>query len=64
MRKQTQDDLNKIDEQMDLLNGNINRMCVTDDMMELQRMFDYARIRLNNIHSINFKRLKEGEADE
>ena len=61
MRKQTQDDLNKIYEQIDLLKGNINRMCVTDDMMELQRMFDLARIRLNNIHSINFKRLTEGE---
>ena len=62
MRKPTLDDL-KIDEQIDLLKGNINRMCVTDDMMELQRMFDYARIRLNNIHSINFKRLTE-EDDE
>lgn len=59
MRKQTQDDLKKIDEQRDLLKGNINRMCVTKDMEELQEMYDYAKYRIDNIFHVNYDRLTE-----
>ena len=61
MRKQTQDDLKKIDEQRDLLRGNINRMCVTDSLEELRDMNRWAKARINQITSINYRRLTEQE---
>ena len=62
MRKQTQDDLKKIDEQRDLLRGNINRMCVTDSLEELRDMNRWAKARINQITSINYRRLTEQES--
>ena len=65
MRKQTQDDLKKIDEQIGLLKGNINRMCVTDSLEELRDMDRWAKARINQIVAINYCRLTEQEsADE
>ena len=59
MRKQTKEDLQKIRVQEDLLKGNINRMCVTDDIGELDSMALHARERIKIIQQINYKRLTE-----
>ncbi len=61
MRKQTKDDLKKIQEQEDLLKGNINRMCVTDDLSELDTMANHAIKRIKIIQNINYARLIEAE---
>lgn len=45
----------------DMLQGNINRMCVTDSIYELEKMELYARKRLGEIFIHNFNRLSENE---
>ena len=63
MRKQTQDDLNKINKQEDLLKGNIVRMCVTKDIAELDTMALHAIERIKIIQKINYARLTEAEVE-
>ena len=45
--------------EIDMLKGNINRMCVTDDREELDKMFFHAIKSLNRIHDGNFERIRE-----
>lgn len=47
--------------EIDMLQGNINRMCVTDDKEELASMLEYANRRLRRIFSINYKKLVDRE---
>ena len=49
----------KIDIEMDMLQGNLNRMCVTDSKDELLQMYAYANIRLNTIFTENNNRIIE-----
>lgn len=59
-----QERLHKIRYNRDMLDGNLNRMCVTDDMGELARMRDFAMKRVNDIAVLNRERLlaKKGES--
>ena len=59
MRKQTKEDLQKIQIEEDMLKGNINRMCVTDDWDELESMTKFAIERVKKIALINYDRLAE-----
>ncbi len=43
----------------DMLKGNINRMCVTDNIEELKRMYEVAKKRIDEIYLHNEKRLIE-----
>ncbi len=43
--------------EIDMLQGNINRMCVTSDIEELQRMYKVAKKRIDEIYWYNEKRL-------
>ena len=43
--------------EVDMLEGNINRMCVTDDIKELCNMIEYARVRIERIYQYNKERL-------
>lgn len=54
----TKEELNKIYEAEDMLKGNINRMCVTDDLIEFARMYYFAKKRIDTIFEINFERIK------
>lgn len=45
----TNDELNKIHIECDMLKGNINRMCVSDDVDELINMYLYANHRIQTI---------------
>ena len=56
-RRQTKEDLRKIKIEEDMLQGNINRMCVCEDMDELIAQHQNAIRRLNNIMIINKERL-------
>lgn len=47
----------KIDNEMDMIKGNLNRMCVTDDTDELLTMYAYASIRLHDILIANRNRI-------
>lgn len=47
----------EIDNEMDMIRGNLNRMCVTDDTDELLIMYAYASIRLHDILEANRNRI-------
>lgn len=57
MRAQTDNDLRIIHNEKDMLEGNINRMCVTDDCSELLAMRDFAIRRIKHIYQVNYERL-------
>ena len=52
------DDRRELDMQMDMIKGNLNRMCVSDTKMELDNMYNFAKKRLAYIYELNFKRLE------
>ena len=43
----------------EILEGNINRMFLTNDLKELYNMYAYAKFRLELIFNANYLRLKE-----
>lgn len=49
--------------EVDSLEGNINRMCVTDSPLELKRMKEFALRRINDIYDFNFQRVNEDISD-
>lgn len=51
----------KLEIEIDMLKGNINRMCVTDDDVELESMQQWAKKRIDRIYSYNYQRLRERE---
>lgn len=56
--------MNKLlNNEVDMLKGNINRMCVTSDLDELDKMYEFALKRLKSIyiykkHLLKLKRIK------
>ena len=46
-------DLDKVRQQEDALKGNINRMCVTHDIAELEKMRAWAIYRIEEIYRMN-----------
>ena len=64
MRKQTQLDLDQIYNSENMLKGCINRMCVTDDIVEFSRMYNSAISHLSNIFKVNYNRLTETEVQK
>jgi hypothetical protein len=63
MRKQTQQDLNNIYNCEDMLKGCICRMCVTDDMAELNEMTLSAIRWIEKIREINYDRLTKDDVE-
>jgi hypothetical protein len=49
---------NELLNEIDMLRGNINRMCVTDNKQELDKMLRYAKLRLDEIYDYNHYRVK------
>lgn len=47
----------------DLLQGNLNRMCVTKDTEELERMYETAKRRLEKIYEFNKNRTQKIPAE-
>lgn len=60
MIKDYQDFRNEID----MLNGNIARICVTDNLSELDSMFSYAMKRLNSIVDYKCKKIRGHKKEE
>ena len=60
MRHLTSDELKTIHIEEDMLKGNLNRMCVTEELTELDTMTQHAKNRIENIRRMNYKRLMEG----
>lgn len=60
--KEKQDAHKKIMNYADTIKGEINRMCVTDDLSELDTMYQHASINLKELHNIIFyKKFREDE---
>lgn len=58
-------ELNVIRFEEDMLKGNINRMCVSDDSEELMNMYAHAINRLKRIYNICWgKYLHETESED
>lgn len=44
---------------VDMLEGSINRMCVTDDLNELRDRFTSAMLSLTELYNVNRQKLRE-----
>ena len=55
----TKEELNKVYNIEDMLQGNINRMCVTHNMKELNDMRTWAEARIAEIFEMNYARINE-----
>ena len=45
--------------EIDMLRGNINRICVSDDVEEISQMYHFALTRLEEIMKYNVRRVVE-----
>lgn len=54
----------ELSNEIDMLNGNINRMCVCKSYKELSHNFLYAQERLREIYIYNIDRLNNAERKE
>lgn len=55
----TRPNKNKLDNELDMLQGNINRMCITDNIGELRSMYMWANLRINEVFRIRQDEIKE-----
>jgi hypothetical protein len=61
----TEKDRRILDDDMDMIKGNLNRMCVCDTIKELEEMYNFAAKRLFRIYRINLERLiDKAESEE
>lgn len=59
MRHLTPQERQCIENECDMLKGNINRMCVTDDIKELYKQADFAVRRIFKIENIAMSRFAD-----
>lgn len=52
---------NELYNEIDMLEGNINRMCSDDNLEDISFMYFHAIRRINNIFEFNLNRIKEKE---
>lgn len=45
--------------EVDMLRGNINRICVSDNVEEISQMYHYALTRLEEVMKYNVRRIVE-----
>ncbi len=45
--------------EVDMLKGNINRICVSDNVEEISQMYHYALMRLEELMKYNVRRVVE-----
>lgn len=53
-----------INNEMDMLRGNLNRMCVTSDVQELDKMKEWALIRIDKIYNTKLEILMQENAEK
>ena len=59
MRYLTEQERRCVENEFDMLKGNINRMCVTDDIKELYKQSDFARHRILKIENLTKSRFTD-----
>lgn len=50
---------NSLTNEINMLKGNINRMCISDNTIEITDMFEHAYKRLEDIYEYNIKRAND-----
>lgn len=50
--------------EIDMLRGNINRMCVADSVSEVFAQYEWARKRLEDIYNYNISRLERNKRND
>ncbi len=50
--------------EIDMLRGNINRMCVADSIQEVFAQYEWARKRLEDIFNYNISRLERNKRND
>lgn len=60
----TDAELDRIRNEKDMLRGNLNRMCVADDIDELIKMYHYAESRIQTIFDICIDRFIDDKESE
>ena len=48
---------NELNNEINMLDGNINRMCLVDNMKELDYMYQFALLRIKKIYEYNLNRV-------
>lgn len=51
-------DWNQLNNEIDMLKGNVNRICITSDLEEAEKMYFAVIHRMNEIYEYNVKRIK------
>lgn len=59
MRYLTEQERRYVENEFDMLKGNINRMCVTDDIKEFYKQADFAVRRIFKIENIAMSRFAD-----
>ncbi|MBC5712494.1 hypothetical protein H8S75_31830 [Hungatella sp. L12] len=54
---------NQILNEADMLEGCRNRMCITDDEQELERLYCGLGLRAANLYHMNLRRIREMESN-
>ena len=62
MRSLTSEELKEIQFNEDMIQGNINRMCTTDDLMDFVNMYYYSKKWIDKIFETNLKRFDGKES--
>jgi len=50
---------NELQNELDMLKGNINRLCISDSVEELESHIKYAKLRLENIYAYRYNQMSE-----
>lgn len=64
MRYLTEQERRCVENEFDMLKGNINRMCVTDDIKELYKQADFAVRRIFKIENIAVSRFADQNKED
>lgn len=64
MIAQTKEDLLDIRREKEMLEGNINRMCIADSPIEVYQMYKFATMRLLTILKVAERRIERRIEDE
>lgn len=64
MRYLTEQERRCVENEFDMLKGNINRMCVTDDIKELYKQVDFAVRRIFKIENIAVSRFADQNKED
>ena len=55
---------NELQNELDMLKGNINRLCISDSVEELDNHIKYAKLRLENVYAYRYNQITKEDENE